>query len=365
MIKLDGSYLEGGGSIVRQALALSTITKQPFEVTNIRKGRKAPGLKNQHLHCVKALERLCNAKIDGTYLTSTYIKYDPNKIESKNLDIDIGTAGSITLLLQSILIPAIFADKLLKITITGGTEGKFAQPFDYFKEVLIPQIRRFADIDVKLIKRGYYPKGSGKIELKIKQKHHLEDFNNFFDFQKNLKENILKINLTEQHFLIQIKGVSHASFDLQKANVAERQAKTAELILKNKYNCPITIETSYNETLSPGSGITLWAIFSKNKDDIDISNPLRLGADSLGERGKKAEIVGEEAANNLIKEIESKAPVDKYLADNLIPLMGMIPNSRIKTSSITNHSKTNAWVTEKFLPVKFKITNQIIECFEI
>ena len=355
MIKLDGSYLEGGGSIVRQALALSTITQKPFEVTNIRKGRKNPGLKNQHIHCVKALEKLCNAKTQGAYLASTYLKYEPNKIESKNLDIDIGTSGSITLLLQSILIPAVFADKPSKITIIGGTEGKFAQPFDYFKEVFLPQLKRFADIDVKLIKRGYYPKGNGKIELKINQKYCLSDFKNFEDFQKNLKENAPKINLTQQHNLIQIKGISHASFDLQKASVAERQAKTAELILKNKYNCPIQIEIEYSRTLSLGSGITLWAIFSKNKEEIDINNPIRLGADSLGERGKKAEIVGQEAAFNLIKEIESKAPIDKYLADQVLPFMALTSKSKIKTSKITSHCKTNIYVIEQFLGKTFEI----------
>ena len=365
MIKLDGSFLEGGGSIVRQALALSTITQKPFEITDIRKGRSTPGLKNQHLHCIKSLEKLCNAKTNDTQLASTHLKYGPDKIESKNLDIDIGTAGSITLLFQSILIPSIFADKPLKITVTGGTDTKFAQPFDYFKEIFLPQIRRFADVDVRLIKRGYYPKGNGKIELKIKQKFHLKDFNNFNEFHAHLKENAQKIDITQQHNLIQIKGISHASFSLQKAEVAERQAKNAELTLKNKYSCPVNIETTYNETLSPGSGITLWAIFSKQKDEIDINNPIRLGADSLGERGKKAEKVGQEAANNLIKEIESKAPVDHYLADQILPFMALTGKSTIKTSKITDHCKTNIYVIEQFLGKIFEIDEKedIIKTF--
>ena len=355
MIKLDGSFLEGGGSIVRQALALSTITQKPFEITDIRKGRPTPGLKNQHIYCVKALEKLCNAKTNDAQLASTHLKYEPDKIESKNLNIDIGTAGSITLLFQSILIPSIFADKTLKITVTGGTDTKFAQPFDYFKEVFLPQIRRFADVDARLIRRGYYPKGNGKIELKIKQKFHLKDFNNFNEFHNHLKETTQKIDITRQHNLIQIKGISHASFSLQKAEVAERQAKNAELTLKNKYSCPVNIETTYNETLSPGSGITLWAIFSKQEDEINELNPIRLGADSLGERGKKAEKVGQEAASNLIKQIESKAPVDYYLADQILPFMALTGKSTIKTSKITNHTKTNIYVIEQFLGKIFEI----------
>jgi len=365
MIRIDGSFLEGGGQITRTALALSTITQKPFEVTDIRKGRSTPGLKNQHLHCVKALENLCSAKTEGDLLGSVSLKYSPNEIKSKNLKVDIGTAGSITLLLQSILIPSIFADKPLKITITGGTDTKFAQPFNYFNEIFILQLRRFADIDVKLIRRGYYPKGNGKIELKINQKLHLNDFSNFKEFLKNLKENTQKCNLEEQHHLIQIKGISHASLDLQEANVAERQAKAAMFILKNKYNCPVNIETSYSGTLSTGSGITLWAIFSKQKDEIDFNNPIRLGADSLGEGGKRAETVGQEAASNLIKEIESKAPVDHYLADQLLPFMALTSSSKIKASEITDHCKTNIYVIEQFLGKTFEVDEEkkIIKTF--
>jgi len=364
-MKISGSFLEAGGQIIRTALALSTITQKPFEVTDIRKGRPTPGLKNQHLHCIKSLEKLCNAKTENASLASTYIKYEPGKIESKNLKIDIGTAGSITLLLQSLLIPSIFADKPLKITIIGGTDTKFAQPFDYLKEVFLPQLKKFADIDAKLVRRGYYPKGNGRIELRIKQKYHLNDFSNFEEFHKDLKENPQKYNLTEQHHLIQIKGISHASFDLQKAYVAERQAKAAKFTLKNKYNCPVNIETSYSETLSTGSGITLWAIFSEDKDEININNPIRLGADSLGERGKKAETVGQEAANNLIKEIETKAPVDKYLADQLLPFMALAGKSKIKASKITNHCKTNIYVIEQFLGKTFEVDEKenIIKTF--
>ena len=163
----------------------------------------------------------------------------------------------------------------------------------------------------------------------------------------------------EQGSLIQIKGISHASSNLQDANVAERQAKSAEITLKH-YNCPINIQTEYSETLSTGSGITLWAIFSKNKDDIDINNPIRLGADALGERGKKAEIVGKEAAQMLATEIESSAPVDAHLADQILPIMALISNSSIKTSKITNHTKTNIYTIEKFLGRVFSIDNNII-----
>jgi RNA 3'-terminal phosphate cyclase (GTP) len=356
MIKLDGSYGEGGGQIVRTALAFSTIVHRAFEVNNIRKGRCNSGLKAQHLNCIKALEKLCNSRADNAQLGSEKLTYYPGKIKGQTIEVDIGTAGSITLLLQSLLIPCFFADKKVTLRITGGTEGKWAMPYDYFTEILVPQLRVFCEkIDVKLIKRGYYPKGNGVVEIKIAPKYKHTDFSTFDKLKDKVKEEI-NIDLTEQGKLIQIKGVSHASVDLEKAKVAERQLKAARSIL-SKYGCPINIRTEYVNTLSPGSAITLWAIFSKDEDEINHIKPIRIGADALGERGKPAEKVGEEAANNLIKEIDSKAPVDSHLADQILPFLALT-KGRIKVSEITNHCRTNIYVIEQFLGKVFEINEK-------
>ncbi|MBW2966631.1 RNA 3'-terminal phosphate cyclase, partial [Candidatus Woesearchaeota archaeon] len=355
--KIDGSYLEGGGQIIRTALALSTLTGIPFEAINIRKGRKQSGLKAQHLHCIKALQQLCNAKAEHATLASEKLIYHPEKIKAKEINIDIGTAGSISLLLQSILLPSFFANKTTKIILTGGTSGKWAMPYDFFAQVLIPQLRKFCKkLEVKLIKRGYYPAGGGKIEISITPEYKLLNFKNFNEFQNHLKESTPKLNLIEQGNLIQIKGISHASTKLQKANVAERQANATKLILNN-LNCPVNIQTEYAETLSPGSGITLWAIFSKDKEEIDFNNPIRLGSDSLGEKGKPAEKVGKEAANKLIKEINSNSPIDSHTADSLIPWLALF-GRQIKVSEITPHSRTNIWTCEQFLGKIFKINKK-------
>lgn len=358
MIKIDGAYLEGGGQIARTALALSTITQKPFEMYGIRKGRKDSGLKNQHLYCVKSLKELCNAVAEGDELGSLSLKYYPKKLVAKNLDIDIETAGSITLLLQALLLPSMFVSKPITIAITGGTDTKWSQPFDYFNNVLLPQLQRFAKIEAKLLKRGYYPKGNGKVEIKINPKFKLNDFSSFEEFHNHLKQNVKPYNLTEQHSLIQIKGISHASKDLGNARVAERQAHSAQQVLAKRFNAPIKISSEYQDTLSTGSGIALWAIFSKNKDDIDENNPIRLGADALGEQGKKAEIVGEEAAKNLIMEIESKAPVDRHLADQILPFMALIGDSKIKVSEITKHCMTNIYAIQQFLGEIFKVDEE-------
>jgi len=351
MIKIDGAHGEAGGQIARTAMALSTITGKPFEIINIRKGRCNPGLKAQHLHCIKALEELCGAKTQGAILGSSNLTYEPGTIKGKTISINIGTAGSITLLLQALLIPSFFADTKVRLKITGGTDGKWAQPYDYFKNIFVPQIERFVEnIEVNLIQRGYYPKGNGLVDSSIVPKFKLKDSNGFEDFLELIRTKELDYNLIECDKLKEINGVSHASNLLKDAKVAERQIKGAkqELI---KLNLPIKIRTEYDETLSPGSGIVLWAKYEKSK----------VAGDSLGEKGKKAEIVGMDAAKNLIKEIESKAPVDKYLADQLLPFLAL-SKGKIKVSQITNHCKTNMYIIEKFLDIKFKVEGNIISC---
>lgn len=360
MIKLDGNHCEGGGQIVRTALALSVITQKPFEITDIRKGRPDAGLKSQHLHCIKALEKICGARAEGAELGSQTLKFYPGKIKGGKYDIDIQTAGSITLLLQSVLIPCFFAPKQVTLTLHGGTNTEWAMPIEYFKEVLVPHLMKFCEkIEVKLFKRGYYPKGGGEVEIKIKPKYKLEDYPSFEEFWKKIQENEQKahINLVEQGYLIGIKGISHASKELQNANVAERQAHAAQQIL-SKHTNSITLYKEYCDTLSIGTGITLWAVYSKQKDDIDTNNPIILGADALGEKGKPAEKVGEEAAHALLKQMQTGMPADKHLADNLIPWMALFKPSTVKPSEITKHTLTNIYVVEQFLGQMFEVNEK-------
>jgi RNA 3'-phosphate cyclase len=366
MIQINGAYLEGGGQIARTALAFSTLVQKAFEITDIRKGRKVPGLKNQHLYCIKSLKELCSSVVEGDKFGSTSLIYYPRKIVAKTLDIDVGTAGSVTLLLQGILMPAMFASKPITINIQGGTDVKWSTSFDYFNNVLLPQIQRFAKIEANLLKRGYYPKGQGQVEIKINPIYKINEFDSFNEFKKHINEDVNNYDLLEQFNLIQIKGISHASSDLQNGNVAERQAQAAKQELSEKYKSPINISVSYQKTASTGSGITLWAIFSKNKDDIDENNPIRVGADFLGEERKNSEDVGKEAAINLIKEIESKAAVDKHLADQILPFMALLDGSKIKVSEITDHCRTNIYAIQQFLGSVFGVyeENKIIKTNE-
>ncbi len=337
MLEIDGSHGEGGGQLIRSALAFSVLTKTPFKAVNIRKGRETPGLKAQHMHCVKALQQLCDAKAEGAEIGSTTLEFSPGKIEAKDLTIDIGTAGSITLLLQAVLLPCCFGEKEITLTVKGGTDTRWSMPIDYFIELLIPYYQKIADIEAVKVKRGYYPKGGGILKIHIKPK--------FEEYKEAAK---CGFDIIELGKIEKIEGISNASSELKKARVAERQAEAAEKALKD-LGIPVEITTEYENTSSKGTGIVLWA---KNGE-------IKIGADSLGKIGVKSEEVGEAAANNLKSEIAMEAPIDSHLADNLIPLLAVC-KGKIKVTEITDHTKTNMFVVEQFLGKKFKIEGNVI-----
>ncbi|MFH2021555.1 MAG: RNA 3'-terminal phosphate cyclase [archaeon] len=357
MIEIDGSYLEGGGQIVRTALAFSALTGKNIQIKNIRKGRSQPGLKKQHLAAVNALKDICDAEVYGNELGSSSLMFKPASLTFRNLNIDIGTAGSITLLLQALLPVILFSDKRLKIQIEGGTDTLGSMPVDYFQNVFLPHISKYARIDSKLERRGYYPKGGGKLTLRIKPKYFRKNHAGFIDFMSFLRKEDKKIFLPEQGNLLAVFGRSHASMDLMKANVSERQAKAAKFFLGN-LDCSKKIDIEYTETKSSGSGVALWAVFSKF-DEMNKENPVILGADCLGKKGKKSEKIGEEASKKLLEEIRSGGAADSHLADQLLPYLALF-GGEIKSSRITDHCRTNIYVIEKILGTKYNMTNNLI-----
>jgi len=360
MIELDGSYGEGGGAIVRVALALSTLTGKEFKVSKIRLGRKVSGLKAQHLMAIKALKEICGAETSSVELGSNELWFKPGKIKKGVFEIDIGTAGSITLLLQALLLPCMFGPGKVTLKIKGGTSGKWQASVDYLQNILLPHLRKFVEkISVKILRRGYYPKGGGEVLVEISPRVKLSGFTEFW---KELNENVVKIELVEQGRLEQVKGVVNCARVLEKGEVGERMKLSAEGELK-KLGCPISIRVEYAESLSAGGEIILWGVFSK-KDEVDFNNPVILGGDALAEKGKLAEKVGEEAALELISEIESGGCIDKHLGDQILVFMSLLPGSKVKVSEITNHCKTNMDVIEKFLKVEFKVEMKEISVLE-
>lgn len=358
MIELDGSYLEGGGSLVRVALALSALTGKEFKVTKIRSGRTQPGLKAQHLTAIQALKQICQAETNEVQLGSTELWFKPGKIKSGTYEMDIGTAGSITLLLQALILPCLFASGKITLKVQGGTCGRGQASVDYLQNVLLPHLQRFTKkMELKILKRGYYPKGGGLVSLEISPEHKNRDFTSFYE---ELGLRVKKLTLVEPGKLEQIKGVINASQELAGKEVGERIQKSAEMKLQ-KYHVPLNIRVDYANSLSIGGEALLWASFAQ---DSDSENKVILGSDVLIEKEKSSEQIGKEAAEKLIQEIESGAAVDHCLADQLISFMALLPGSQIKSNEISDHAKTNFYVCERFLPVGFKCENNIINVEE-
>jgi len=328
LIEIDGSYCEGGGQILRTAIALSGITGKKTRIYNIRANRDPPGLKRQHLTGILSAKEICDAEVEGAEIGSKEIVFKPSTIKSGKYRIDIGTAGSITLLLQSLIPIAVFSDDKITLEITGGTNVQWSPTMDYYSEIFLYFLKK-AGIDVKLevFRYGFYPKGGGKVKIKI--------------FPWKNRE---RIEFTEKGEKKKIKAVSIATKDLKNAEVAERQVKGFRRVLSCEK------EIRYVDSYSTGSSITGIAYFENT----------RMGSSALGERGKRAEIVGREAGEKLKKEIETDGVLDRYMGDQIIPYMG-IAGGKIVVSEVTDHLKSNIWVVEKFLPVKFEMRGNIVE----
>ncbi len=364
MITLDGSYLEGGGALVRTALALSTLTGKEFHVDKIRANRPQPGLKAQHLTAIKALEEICKAETKGATIGSTELWYKPGKITKGTYNIDIGTAGSITLMLQGVLLPCLFAPGKVTLNVTGGTCGAWQASVDYLQNVLLPQVQRFVDkIELKILRRGYYPKGGGQVKLEISPRFSLKDYESFDAFHDDIKAKTSKISLLDQGKLEQIRGVVNVSEELQSKQVGERIQLAAESYLKG-CGVPVNIRVEYAKAFSTGGELLLWALCSKG-GRMDYDNPVILGGDALLDKRKSSEMVAKEAAEELNVAINSDAAVDAHLADQLIPFMGLLPGSGVRTNQVTKHAQTNMYVVEKFLPIGFKVEKETIYAEEV
>ena len=168
MIEIDGSYGEGGGQILRTGLALSALTTKPVKIFNIRANRPTPGLKRQHMVAIESVMNICNAEVKGLFQGSTTLEFYPGKLRGGDYSFDIGTAGSITLVLQACMLPSLFAEKTTRLSITGGTDVKWSPPWDYFRYVILPLLSKIGvKIDGYLHMRGYYPAGGGKAQVII------------------------------------------------------------------------------------------------------------------------------------------------------------------------------------------------------
>ncbi|MHA1615942.1 MAG: RNA 3'-terminal phosphate cyclase [Candidatus Njordarchaeales archaeon] len=332
---IDGSMGEGGGQIFRTAIAYAAVTRCPVKIINIRAKRSNPGLRPQHLSALRALAKITHAEVRGDYVGSTQVFFNPKKIEGGEFVIDPGTAGSITLIIQAILPALIFAEKKSIVTIKGGTDVPWSPPIDAVRYVLLPGLKDMGvEAKLELIRRGHYPRGGGLVKLYVEP------------ITEPLKPKILK----EQGIIERIRGISHC-VRLPK-HVAERQARSATEKLESAGFKNIDIELEWyppdkDPHLGPGSGIVLW---------VETSSNALLEYDSLGARGKRAEVVGQEAAEGLIKQIRNCGAVDVHHTDQLVPFMALAKGvSEIYSSEISLHTLTAIQVAQMIIGAKFEV----------
>jgi RNA 3'-terminal phosphate cyclase (ATP) len=337
MIEIDGSLGEGGGQIVRTAVALSAVTGKPVHITRIRQGRPKPGLAAQHARALRTLAEICDARTSGATPGSPEIIFTPGKIRGGSHRIEIGTAGSVTLLMQCLLPALLFADGPSSLQIQGGTDVQWSPAIDYFKNVFLPALSSFgAKVSLGVLQRGYYPKGQGEVLLQVEPSKLKSSHLKSLDCYAPTVQNML-INPSTQSM---VQGVSHCS-NLPE-HVAVRQAESAEQTLAQAgFSANI-----YREALrlpSLGSGITLWCGCK--------------GASCLGERGVPAEKVGRRAAEELIMELASPAAVDAHLADQLIPYLALAGGC-CTVREVSLHAKTNIWTAAHFLDRRIEIKEE-------
>jgi RNA 3'-terminal phosphate cyclase (ATP) len=323
MIEIDGSHGEGGGQILRTAIALSAIIGEDIHVANIRRNRPKEGLKPQHLISIETAAMLCDADVKGVFPGSTDIYFSPSEIRGIDDTISIGTAGSIPLLMQTIMPIASFAKEKTKLLISGGTDVAWSPSIDYIKEVTLKALKMMGyRADITLIERGYYPKGGGIAEIEIDPSK-LRGFHTGPDDQ--IEDKI-------------IHGISHCS--RLPEHVAKRQAESAIKILE-EIGKEADINVVSDDFRSTGSGITLWSGLS--------------GSVSIGKRGFPAEKVGEYAAKEILDNLLSGTEVDTHLADQLIPYMGLAGEGSFTVREVSKHCLTNMHITEKILDVRFRV----------
>ena len=317
-LQINGAHGEGGGQIIRSAITLSSITKQPIHIVNIRKNRKVPGLKAQHLTAIKILKKISNSKVFGDEIGSTELKFIPGEIKNSKLSENVGTAGSISLILQ-VLIPIVaISQKKLDLSIKGGTDVQWSPTMFYTQHVLREAYSRMGiNFSVDLKKRGYYPKGNGEINLEINP--------------SNVKAISLSKRKTNQAKIL-------STFSKISNEKIEREIKRIKEKLVNE-NFVVDIEIRKEEALDSGASLLIYII-----DENSIT-----GIDSLFDKKTQSFDI------DLDGFLEDLA-VDENLADMIVvPASLAKGKTTFQVKKITKHLETNLFVTSKISGCKYGI----------
>jgi len=318
-LKINGGHGEGGGQIIRSAITLSCITKQPIHLENIRKNRKNEGLRPQHLTAIIILQKIANAKVIGAKIGSTELKFVPGNIDNLELVEDVKTAGSISLILQ-VLIPVVaISQKKLSLTIKGGTDVLWSPSMDYTQYVLKEAYSRIGiNFSIKLTKRGYYPRGGGEIKLEVYPSK-IKSIN----FSQR-KTNNLKLICT----------FSKISREL----IIEKLKIIEEKFSKTNFN--VEVEIKEEKAIDLGASLLLYSI-----DENSI-----IGMDKLfNKKTQNFDL-------DIDKFINNSTGMDENLADMLVvPASLGVKKTVFQVKEITKHLETNLFVTSKITGCKYGI----------
>jgi RNA 3'-terminal phosphate cyclase (ATP) len=326
MLEVDGSHGEGGGQILRTALMLSVVMKRPIRVTKIRAGREVPGLKRQHVATLKVLGDVFDCELTGTAEGSTEVSFVPGPLRLGSLAIDMKTAASITLLLQTVVPAVALSGSGLSIELRGGTDVPWSPTFDYFDTVVR---RAFAAMGIAFradaTRRGYYPRGGGRVKVVVEPCRSLQPMRLARPPRAGAVDIVSRCAVLPRH-------------------VAERQLKTAEALLRDR-GVKVGDTRVVEETAdSPGSSILASA----------TGDSFFLGSDAIGARGKASEEVGRGAAEGMLSSVAAGACVDANLADMLAPLLSLAPGpSELRVPSVSKHLETSIYVAKLFRPCNY------------
>lgn len=328
MIDIDGSQGEGGGQIIRSSLALSAVTGRPLRIFNIRAGRKKPGLKKQHVVAANAAARICNAHCKGVEIGASEITFEPNPICAGHYEFQIGSAGSTSLVSQTVLPALLTADGKSTLVIEGGTHNPMAPTFDFIQQSYLPQLAKFgANVDSEIERMGFFPKGGGRVSFEITpvaqwQGHEL------------LESGVLKS-----------KSVT-ALVSALPANIGTREVD--KICRKVGWPANVGKVIEVQDPHGPGNVVSI---------ALDYENVCAMFT-GFGQRGVKAEQVANSCYRDAKRFLDAQIPVEEYLADQLILPMSLAANAGCKSSfrtyQLSGHSVTHLDVVKLFLDIKIE-----------
>jgi len=323
MITIDGAFCAGGGQVLRTALSLSLVTQQPFRIENIRAGRQRPGLLHQHLAAVTAASAIGQAKVTGAALGSRVLEFEPQTILPGEYAFAVGTAGSVTLVLQTVLPALALASGPSSLVLEGGTHNPMAPPVDFLEHAFLPLLHRMGPaVRLKLDRYGFYPAGGGKIRVTVQPAAALQ-----------------RLDLLERGAVTRCSARSIVA-NLP-SHIAERELK----VLKHHLHLrPADVEVHEAKSAGPGNVVLV---------RIDCAHLTEVFA-GFGQQGVRAEVVAEKAAQRARQYLDGPVPVAEHLADQLLLPIALAGGGCFRTFALSQHSLTNLEVLKKFLNLEIK-----------